>query len=47
MCIRDSAHFKFQHEKYRLSQIDVYTLRNVISQKRNETEIQIVLCSVP
>ena len=33
--------------KYSVSQIDVYTLWNVISQQRNETEIQIVLCSIP
>ena len=33
--------------KYRVPQIDVYTLWNVIYQQRNETEIQFVLCSIP
>ena len=34
------------HLNYRVSQIYVYTLWNVISQQRNETEIQFVLCSI-
>ena len=34
-------------EVYIECQIDVYILWNVISQQRNETEIQFVLCSIP
>ena len=36
-----------QKALYRVSQIDVYGLWNVISKQRNETEMQFILCSIP
>ena len=36
----------YSYRLYRVSQTDVYTLWNVISEQRNETEIQFVLCMI-